>query len=113
MEFANLLMAVPSSEGAAQSAGGSPFILMALIFGIFYFVMIRPQSKKQKELRNKVNSLTKGEKVVTIGGIFGTVSNVKEESITIKVDGSTEIEFRKSAIASVVSKEDATASKKK
>lgn len=67
-----------------------------------YFLMIRPQNKKQKELQKLLASLKKGDKVITHGGIHGTISNVKEDTVTIKVDDNCRIEFTRSAIASVV-----------
>ena len=75
------------------------------IIGIMYFFMIRPQNKKQKELQKMLDALQKGDKVITIGGIHGTVSSVKKDSnvVTIRVDENTKIEFNRSAIATVVS----------
>jgi preprotein translocase subunit YajC len=72
-----------------------------LIIGIFYFLIIRPQNKKQKETRKMLEALKKGDKVVTIGGIHGTISSVKEKSVLLKVDDNVKIEFARSAIASV------------
>ena len=70
-----------------------------------YFFMIRPQNKKQKELQKMLDALQKGDKIITIGGIHGTVSSVKKDSnvVTIRVDENTKIEFNRSAIATVVS----------
>lgn len=67
-----------------------------------YFLMIRPQNKKQKETQKMLDALKKGDKVITIGGIHGTVSNVKDDTVTVKVDDNCRIEFNRSAIASVV-----------
>ena len=79
------------------------WIMLALIFGVMWFFMIRPQKKQQKELENFRNSLKKGDKVVTIGGIHGTVSSVKENTVVVKVDDSAKIEFDRKAIAAVIS----------
>jgi len=76
-----------------------PFIL---IIAIFYFFIIRPQNKKQKETEKMISALKKGDKVVTIGGIHGVVSSTKEKTIIVKVDSNTSIEFNRSAIAAVV-----------
>lgn len=73
---------------AAQAAGGGGFeflIMMLLIFVIMWFFMIRPQQKKQKEIRQFQNSLTKGDKVVTGGGIYGTVSDIDIQTGKVKV----------------------------
>ena len=89
------------------SAGGSGSLLMsmapiAIIFLIFYFLMIRPQNKKQKETEKMIAALKKGDKIITIGGIHGVVSATKENTVIIKVDDNTKIEFSRSAVAQVV-----------
>jgi preprotein translocase subunit YajC len=71
---------------------------MVVIFAMFYFVMIRPQRKRQKEQQNMVNSLQKGDKVITAGGIFGVVDNVKEDSVIIKVEGGTLLRVAKGSL---------------
>lgn len=74
----------------------------ALIFVIFYFFIIRPQNKKQKETQKMISAVKKGDKIVTIGGIHGVVSSTKEQSVIVKVDDGAKIEFSRSAISSVV-----------
>ena len=91
----------------AAPAGGSGSLLMsmapiAIIFLIFYFLMIRPQNKKQKETEKMIAALKKGDKIITIGGIHGVVSATKENTVIIKVDDNTKIEFSRSAVAQVV-----------
>lgn len=86
-----------------------PFIA---IIAIFYFFIIRPQNKKQKETQKMIDALKKGDKIVTIGGIHGTVSQTKEKTVIVKVDEGVKIEFNRSAIAGVVS-ESSTKSDKK
>ena len=86
-------------QAAAQQGNGwSMWIMLALIFGVMYFFMIRPQRKQQKELQNFRNSLSKGDKVVTIGGIFGTVAEIKEDSVLVEVDNGVKIRVSKQAI---------------
>lgn len=89
--------------GASGSTGSmmTTFIMFGLIILVFYFMIIRPQNKKQKETQKMLDNLKKGDKVTTVGGIRGTVTNVKEDVIVLKVDDNTTIEFNKSAIASV------------
>ena len=70
---------------AAQGGGWSMWIMLALIFVVMWFFMIRPQRKQQKELENFRNALKNGDKVVTIGGIYGTVCEVKEDYVLIEV----------------------------
>ena len=70
-----------------------------IIFGaIIYFMTIRPQRKQQKELQNFRDSLKKGDKVVTIGGIYGTVTEIKEDSVLIEVDSNVKIRVSKQAL---------------
>ena len=92
-------------QDASESTGSSPImtiIMFGLIFVIFYFFIIRPQNKKQKETEKMIAALKKGDKVVTIGGIHGTVVTTKEATVVVKVDDGTKIEVSRSAIASVV-----------
>ena len=73
-----------------------------LIILIFYFFIIRPQNKKQKETEKMIAALKKGDKVVTIGGIYGVVSSTRESTVIVKVDDGTKIEFARTAISSVI-----------
>lgn len=72
--------------------------MMLLIFVVMWLFMIRPQQKKQKELAKFRNSLQKGDKIVTIGGIYGVVSNVNEKYIEIEVDSNVRLRVDRSAI---------------
>ncbi len=96
------MMILQAAGGAAgqNAAGGSlSFILMlALMFLVMYLFMIRPQRKQQKELEAMRNALKKGDKVITAGGIYGTVAEVDERSVLIKVDGETKLRVDKSSI---------------
>ena len=85
---------------AEQAAGGnySFLIMMLLIFVVMWFFMIRPQQKKQKELAQFRNSLVKGDKIVTIGGIYGVVAEVKEQYVLVEVDNNVKIRVDKNAI---------------
>ena len=86
-------------ETPAQPGGNwSMWIMLALIFVVMWFFMIRPQRKQQKELDNFRSSLKKGDKIVTIGGIYGTVSEVKEDSVLVEVDKDVKIRVSKQAI---------------
>jgi preprotein translocase subunit YajC len=95
MNFITLLQAAP----AAQQGGGlSMWIMLALIFVVMWFFMIRPQKKQQKELQNFRDGLKKGDKVVTIGGIYGTICEVKEGSVLMEVDNNVSIRIDKSMV---------------
>ena len=91
------MQAAPAAQ-TAQGGGWSMWIMLALIFVIMWFFMIRPQRKQQKELENFRNALKKGDKVVTIGGIYGTVSEIKEDSVLIEVDNNVKIRVSKQAL---------------
>jgi len=81
-------------QASQQGGGWSFWVMMILIFVVFYFFMIRPQTKKQKELQKQREAMKKGDKVVTAGGIYGIIKEVQEttfiieiaKDITIKVD---------------------------
>ena len=79
-------------------------ITFVLIILIFYFLMIRPQRKRDKEAKAMLAAMKKGDKVVTIGGIHGTIVMVKDNTVIIKVDDSARIEFSKNAISTVTPK---------
>ena len=88
------------TTAGTQPAGGgmSMWIMLALIFVVMWFFMIRPQRKQQKELQSFRDSLKKGDKVVTIGGIYGTVDEIKEGSVLIIVDKDVKIRVSKNAL---------------
>ncbi len=81
---------------------GSFFIPLIFIFIIMYFVMIRPQKKRQEQQQNLVASLKTGDRVVTNAGIHGLISNVKETTVLVKVADNVKIEIDKSAITNVL-----------
>ena len=83
---------------AAQGSGLSMWIMLALIFVVMWFFMIRPQRKQQKELDNFRSSLKNGDKVVTIGGIYGTVCEVKDAYVLVEIDKDVKIRVSKQAI---------------
>ncbi len=82
-------------------------IMFVAIIAIFYFLIIRPQKKRDKETKAMLDAMKKGDKIITIGGIHGTVVAVKEQTVVIKVDDNTRIEFTKSAVSTVVNKDGA------
>jgi preprotein translocase subunit YajC len=96
----SLLMGAPSGGGDSKSTILS-FLPFVAIIAIFYFLIIRPQNKKQKETQRMLSELKKGDRIVTIGGIHGVISNVRETSVIVRVDENTKMEFTRSAIASV------------
>jgi preprotein translocase subunit YajC len=103
-----LLGGAQGAEAPTGSAAFLQFVPFIAIIAIFYFLIIRPQNKKQKETQRMLGALKKGDRVVTIGGIHGVIQTVKEQSVILKVDDSVKLEFSRSAISSVesVAKED-------
>ncbi|GAB6088630.1 preprotein translocase subunit YajC [Spirochaeta dissipatitropha] len=103
------IFSLPLLQAAAPAAGAQGGQLMmtvvtfGLVFLIFYFLILRPQNKRQKEQANMQESLKKGDRVVTIGGIRGVIASVKEDSVVLKVDENAKMEFNRSAISSVLS----------
>ncbi len=84
---------------AAQGGGWSMWIMLLLIFVVMWFFMIRPQRKQQKELQAFRDGLKKGDKVVTIGGIYGTVAEIKENHVLLEVDNNVKIRVNKQALS--------------
>ncbi|MGP1621928.1 MAG: preprotein translocase subunit YajC [Candidatus Cryptobacteroides sp.] len=95
MLFTLLQAAAPAASGLNQY---SFWIMIALMAVVMYFFMYRPQKKQQKELEKFRNELKKGDKVVTVGGIYGTVDEVKEKYVLIKVDGDTKLRVDKNSL---------------
>lgn len=89
------------AQGTQQGGGMQMIVMMVVLFAIVYFFMIRPQNKKQKEIQKFRNSLTVGQKVVTIGGIHGTVKSINDEegTITLEVATGVKMVFAKDAIS--------------
>jgi preprotein translocase subunit YajC len=93
------------AAGGARGPSQLPLLMVIVAtFAIFYFILIRPQQKKQKELQKMIEALKKGDRVMTSGGIFGTVVGFKDNILVLKIDENTKIEMIKSAVVSVVKK---------
>ena len=80
------------------------FIPYLLIFAVFYFLVLKPQQDKQKELKKLIENLKKNDEVVTTGGIYGTIVNVKDKTVVIRIDDNAKMEIDKEAVASVIKK---------
>ena len=94
----NMFTLLQTAAPAAQGGGWSMWIMLILIFVVMWFFMIRPQRKQQKELDNFRNSLKNGDKVVTIGGIYGTVCEVRDNDVLIEIDKNVKIRVSKQAL---------------
>ena len=101
-----LLMAKPEGAEGAQGGGMQTLLMFGAIFLVFYLFMIRPQMKKQKEQRKFKESLQKGIKIVTIGGIHGKIVEVKENTVVIETEGGNRLKMEKSAISKEFSAEE-------
>ncbi|GAB6272272.1 MAG: preprotein translocase subunit YajC [Smithella sp.] len=110
MKVISTAYAMGGNQGApgAQGAGGfgdwSFIIMMVVIFGIFYFLMIRPQQKKQKELKTMLDNLAYGDTVMTSGGIHGKVTGLADAVITLEIADKVRIKVARSAIGAVLQK---------
>ncbi len=94
-----LLFMTPAGEGG--DGGFVNLIFLGAIFVVFYFFIIRPQSKKQKEIQQKVSTMKKGDKVVTSAGIIGVLNAIEDDSVLVEVGNNVKIRFLTSAITDV------------
>jgi preprotein translocase subunit YajC len=97
------------AQGGTPAEGSNPivsFLPLVAIIAIFYFLIIRPQNKKQKDTQKMLAALKKGDKIVTIGGIHGTIQSVKESTVIVRVDDTIKLEFSRSAISTVTAREE-------
>jgi preprotein translocase subunit YajC len=97
---------IAQAAAPASSPGFSPLILLmyALFIGGFYFLFIAPQKKKAKEHERMITALQTGDEVITTGGIYGTITNVKDDRFVVRVADNTKIEVGKGFIQSVAKK---------
>ncbi len=96
-----LLMAAPGADPGAGTILPT-LVTFGLVFVIFYFLIIRPQNKKQKETKKMLSSLKKGDRVVSIGGIHGTIQSIKDDTVVLRIDANTKMTFSRSAISNVI-----------
>ena len=110
--FLNLFfvsMAGGPQSGAGQPGGQSGMLMlgyMAIIFALMYFMMIRPQAKKEKARKELIASVKSGDRILFSGGIRGTVSNVKDQTLTVKIADNVKIEIARGAVVKVLEKGD-------
>ena len=94
----NLILLQAEAGATAQGNQWSFWIMMILIFGVFYFFMIRPQTKKQKELQAQREAMKKGDKVVTAGGIYGEIKEVQDTTFIITIAKDVTIKVSKDSV---------------
>lgn len=96
---------MPASGASPSFIGGNlPFIIMAGFLLFFYFVVLRPQNKRAKEAQNLINSLTKGDEIVTAGGLMGRITKLTDQYITLSVSNNVDIVMQKSSVVGVLPK---------
>ncbi|MEB3102035.1 preprotein translocase subunit YajC [Ferviditalea candida] len=96
-------MYLAADAAATQGSWFNMILPFVLMFAVFYFLLIRPQQKKQKQRNAMLNSMKKGDKVITIGGLHGTITELVDDTVVLKVNDSTKLTFDKSAINAIVS----------
>ncbi len=102
-----LALMTPTQPGTEPNPTGQILqtVGMFVILGVmFYFLLIRPQQKQRKEQENMIKNVKSGDRILTTGGIYGIVTNVKEKSLMLKIADNVKIEITKSAIGSVIQK---------
>ncbi len=102
LQFADVAHAASSSPGGGgSSAMFTQILFFAAIFAIFYFLLIRPQQKQKRDRETMLASLKKGDRVVTTGGLYGTITGIEEHKVVLRVADQVKLEFDRSAIARV------------
>ena len=95
-----------AAQGGSQS-GFAAFVPLIIMFVIFYFLLIRPQQKKTKEHKEMINNLKKGDRVITSGGIYGTISSLDEANATLEIAEKVKVKIVRGNIVSLANKENA------
>lgn len=95
----NVAYAMAPAQGAGQGGGFFAFVPLILMFVIFYFLLIRPQQKKAKEHQAMIEALKKGDKIITSGGIYGTIIKVEDNDLQIEIADNVRIKMIRSNIA--------------
>ncbi len=89
----------PAGEGQGGGGGFAAFIPLILLFAIFYFILIRPQQKRAKEHRIMLENLKRGDRVVTAGGLYGTITNLEGNVVTLEIADKVRVKVSKNSIA--------------
>lgn len=92
----------PAGGGGGGSQMMPTLVMFGAMFAIFYFLMIRPQQKQKQERERMLSAIKRGDKIVTTSGMFGTVTNLSDKTVTLRVADQVKLEFERSAVARVV-----------
>jgi len=110
MSLLPLMLGAPEGASGSSGGGGTQLITMLVTFGliivVFYFLVIRPQNRKQRDAKKMLENIRKGDRVVTVGGMHGFVESVKDDGVVLKVDENVKLKFNKSAISQVLERRD-------
>lgn len=101
---------VYAAAGGGGAGGLTPILMIALLFGVMYFMMIRPQQKRRREAEAMQSALAPGDEVVTIGGLYGTVTGVDDDTVLLEVAPGVQTRYARPAIARVVNQAERTES---
>ena len=105
-------MQLAGSIVAFAEGGSAPafmqFVPILLVFAIFYFLLIAPMRKRQKALQTLIDNLKKGDRIITNGGLYGTVAAVEDKAVILKVSDNVKVKIAKSAVAGLEGQEEAT-----
>ncbi len=100
MNTLNLIL--QAAPAGAQNSSTMSILMMVLIFVVFYFFMIRPQTKKQKEIKKQRDAMKAGDQVVTAGGIYGKIKDVKEATVTIEIAENVRVKVARESVYAAV-----------
>ena len=99
MNLLSILLDAPAAAPGGGAGGMTGILMMVLIFAIFYFFMIRPQSKRQKEIKKQRDAMKAGDKVITSGGIYGKIRDIKDDnSVIIEIADNVRIKVDKGSV---------------
>lgn len=97
MNLINILLQVGAAGGSGTGAW-SGILMMVLLFGVMYFFMIRPQSKRQKEIQKQREAMKVGDRIVTSGGVYGKIRDIKENTVTVEISDNVRVSVDKNSV---------------
>lgn len=104
MQLSWIFLMTPSTDGGAGGGGIQTIIMFGTMAFIFYFMIYRPQKKRQKERAELLGKMDKGDKVITTGGMHGTISSIEDGTVLVQVAEGMKIRFDKSAVTTIIDK---------